>query len=79
MMDIILEYIDRLFTTFFDPQKRVFFGYLITAIFISFLWLIIIKNKNIYVSMKIIFDKKVLLSKSSFSDYSMFMRNKNQK
>jgi len=75
MMDIILEYIDRLYTTFFDPQKRVFFGYLITAIFISFLWLIIIKNKNIYVSMKIIFDKKVLLSKSSFSDYSMFMIN----
>ena len=74
-MDIILEFINRLYTIFFDPQKRVFFGYLITAICISFFWLMIIKNKNIYVSMKMIFDKKVFLSKSSFSDYSMLMIN----
>ena len=74
-MDIILEFINRLYTTFVDPQKRVFLGYLIAAICISFFWLMIIKNKNIYESMKIIFDKKVFFSKSSFSDYSMLMIN----
>jgi hypothetical protein len=46
-MDILHQYIETLSENFFDPKKRVFLGYLLSAFIISFLWLTIVKKEKI--------------------------------
>ena len=46
-MDILHQYIETLSENFFDPKKRVFLGYLLSAFVISFLWLTIVKKEKI--------------------------------
>ena len=74
-MELLNQFTGIINETFFDPQKRVFFGYLVSAFIISILWLTIIKKETIKSSIYKIFDKKIFLSKSAYSDYFLFVIN----
>jgi sterol desaturase/sphingolipid hydroxylase (fatty acid hydroxylase superfamily) len=74
-MDILHQYIETLSENFFDPKKRVFLGYLLSAFVISFLWLTIVKKEKIKQTINKIFDKKVFISKSAQADYILFLLN----
>ena len=63
------------FSEFFNPKKRIFIGYLFSAIVIALLWLVFIRKKNLFQSLKKIFDKTILFSKSAKSDYLLFFFN----
>ena len=74
-MEYAYQILDTIHENFFDPKKRVFVGYLLSAILISFLWLCIVKKKSFMESFHKIFDKKIFLSKSSKADYFLFIIN----
>ena len=74
-MEFLTQIIDTLHENFFDPKKRVFVGYLFSAILISFLWLCIVKRKTLKECFYKIFDKKIFVSKSAKADYLMFIIN----
>lgn len=60
---------------FFNPQKRVFWGYLISALIISIVWLALYKRINLIKSIKIIFSPIVWLSQSARADYFLMILN----
>ena len=60
---------------FLNPKKRIFIGYILSSIFLAFIWLIIFRNKNFSQSIKQIFDKKIFFSRSAKSDYLLFFLN----
>ena len=60
---------------FFNPQKRVFWGYLLSALAIGFLWLFIYKRVNLASAFKQIFSPVVWLSKSARADYLLMIFN----
>ena len=74
-MEFHTQIIDTIYENFFDPKKRVFVGYLFSAIIISFLWLCIVKKKKLTECFHKIFDKKIFLSKSAKADYFLFIIN----
>ena len=74
-MEFFYNFTEIVYNNFSDPQKRIFFGYLISALLISFLWLVFVKKENIKISINTIFDKKVYLSKSAKADYILFIIN----
>ena len=74
-MEFLTQIIDTIYENFFDPKKRVFVGYIFSAILISFLWLCIIKKKTLTECFYKIFDKKIFLSKSAKADYLLFIIN----
>ncbi len=61
---------------FLNPQKRIFLGYLLSALAFAMLWMFLTKNQNLLTSLKIIFSPQIWLSKSSQSDYKIFFINK---
>jgi len=52
---------------FFDPNKRFYFGYIVSSIFIAFLFYYFTKIKT-----KVIFSKKLWFHKSAILDYKYF-------
>ena len=74
-MEFLTQIIDTIYENFFDPKKRVFIGYLLSAVVISFIWLCFVKKNNVVYCLRKIFDKKIFLSKSSKADYFMFLFN----
>ena len=74
-MEFHTQIIDTIYENFFDPKKRVFVGYLFSAIIISILWLCIVKKNTLIQCFHKIFDKKIFLSKSAIADYSLFIIN----
>ena len=75
-MEDIQSYIIKTFEHFGDPRKRVFLGYIFLSIIIAFLWLIFFKKLNYIQSLKKIFNKKILFSKSSKADVILFLINR---
>ena len=61
---------------FLNPRRRLFWGYLISALIIAILWLCIIKKKKIRQALRTIFDRSVWLSKSSRADMTCFIINR---
>ena len=61
---------------FTDPKKRLFFGYVISAFFIAFLWLLFIKKNSVAQSVRNIFTPDIWLSKSSRIDGFCFIINR---
>ena len=61
-MEFLTQIFDTIYENFFDPKKRVFVGYLFSAIIISFLWLCIVKKNTLTQCFHKIFDKKIFLS-----------------
>ena len=74
-MEFHTQIIDTIYENFFDPKKRVFVGYLFSAIIISILWLCIVKKNTLTQCFHKIFDKKIFLSKSAIADYFLFIIN----
>tara|TARA_B100000945_G_scaffold10724_1_gene8452 strand:- start:428 stop:1438 length:1011 start_codon:yes stop_codon:yes gene_type:complete len=60
---------------FFNPQKRIFWGYLLSSIVIAFLWLRLVKKTNLISCVKQIFDPQVWISRSAMADYKVMMIN----
>ena len=74
-MEYLTQIIDTINENFFDPKKRVFVGYLFSAIIISFFWLCVLKKNTLRECFYKIFDKNVFLSKSAKADYTLFIIN----
>jgi sterol desaturase/sphingolipid hydroxylase (fatty acid hydroxylase superfamily) len=71
-----LDFFSNIFEHFSDPKKRIFLGYIFISIGIAFFWLILQKKLSLRQAFWKIFDKKVFFSKSSKSDYSVFVINR---
>ena len=74
-MEFLTQIFDTFDENFFDPRKRVFLGYLFSAIVIAFLWLCVVKKKTLKECFYKIFDKKIFFSKSAKADYILFLFN----
>ena len=74
-MEFLTQIFDTIYENFFDPRKRVFVGYLFSAIVIAFLWLCFVKKKTLKECFYNIFDKKIFFSKSAKADYILFLFN----
>ncbi len=61
---------------FINPRRRLFWGYLFSALIIAILWLCIIKKNRIRQALRTIFDRSVWLSKSSRADMICFVINR---
>lgn len=62
--------------TLLNPQKRIFFGYLLSAVLIAMLWSILVKRDSLSKSINNFFSFKIWWSTSSQSDYKIFLINK---
>ena len=62
-------------TAFFNPQKRIFWGYLLAALSIALLWLMFYQKKDLSLSFKQIFSFKTWLSRSARADYYLMIIN----
>ena len=60
---------------FFNPQKRIFWGYLLSSLVIALLWLRLVDKTNIFSSAKRIFDRQVWISRSAMADYKVMLIN----
>ena len=73
--DFITEYFEALYTLLFDPGKRLFVGYLLTAFLISLGFLVLAKRQSISRACQNIFAKSVWLSASSKVDCKLVFAN----
>lgn len=73
--EALWSYIDELASGFFDPQKRVFWGYLASACLIAFVWLICCKGKTLQQAAGQVFARAAWWSRSARSDYRMMALN----
>ena len=60
---------------FFNPQKRIYWGYLASALFIALLWLSLYRRLSIRRSLKTIFSRESWLSRSARADYLVMLLN----
>ena len=65
-----------LLNEFASPQKRVFVGYLSSAVAIALLWLCVVEKLPLKKAAKKIFDKRIWLSRSSFADFKIILINR---
>lgn len=72
----IYEFLASIFSDFFNPKKRVFFGYLLLSLLIAFAWLIFIRRENLSRAISRVFDGKIFFSNSAKSDYKIFVLNR---
>ena len=70
------DFFINIFEHFTDPRKRIFLGYLLIAIIIAFFWLITFRGLSARQSFKYIFNRKILLSRSSGADLKLFFFNR---
>ena len=76
MIDVFLDFWSGLLSEATNPQKRVFIGYLASALFIAFLWLFFIEKLKIKDATSLIFSKKIWFSKSSKADFKLLLLNR---
>ncbi len=62
-------------SAFFNPQKRIFWGYLLSSFGLAFIWLLLYKRKGLSDSLKQIFSAESWLSKSAKADYFLMIVN----
>lgn len=74
-MNIFYELFGDIFYQFIDPKKRVFICYLLASILIALVWLIFNKKLSFRNSLAKIFNPKIFFSRSSKSDYKIFILN----
>ena len=73
--DFITEYFEALYTLLFDPGKRLFVGYLLTAFLLALGFLVLVKRQSISRACQNIFAKSVWLSASSRVDCKLIFAN----
>ena len=76
MSEIIDVFQSDFLGQFLNPRRRLFWGYLLSAIVIALLWLNLVKKINFRRAFNTIFDPSVLLSKSSRADMICFLINR---
>ena len=76
MIDLVFDFLRGLATEVTNPQKRVFIGYLTSAVCIAFLWLFFVEKLKIKEAAVRIFSKKIWLSKSSKADFKLLLLNR---
>lgn len=69
-------YWQQLLSDLFNPQKRLFLGYLLCALIIAVFWLVIVKRDGFISCFCSIFSKKVWWSASSKLDYQLVLINR---
>ena len=62
-------------SAFFNPQKRIFWGYLLSSLVIALLWLRLVQKISLRSSVKQIFDRQVWVSRSSLADFKVMLIN----
>jgi len=60
---------------FFNPQKRIFWGYLLSSLVIALLWMRLVKKISLRSSVKQIFDRQVWVSRSALADFKVMLIN----
>jgi sterol desaturase/sphingolipid hydroxylase (fatty acid hydroxylase superfamily) len=70
------DFLSGLVSSFTDPQKRVFVGYLLSAWLIAFVWLLWIARANAGEALKTIFSPGDWLSNSARADYLILLFNR---
>ena len=75
MFELYQSFLNEAFQQFFLPQKRLFYGYLILAVLISFIWAIL-KKFSFKRLIFLLFSRKVLWSDSAKADYKLFIINR---
>ena len=68
--------IDEITDTFFSPTKRVFVGYLFSAIVLAFVWLWFVKRQSFQDISQTLFTRKLWWSKTAKIDYLLWVGNK---
>ena len=61
---------------FSDPRKRIFLGYIVLSIIIALIWLLTKRKLSLKDALKYVFNKSILFSKSSRSDFKLFFLNR---
>ena len=76
MIDVFLDFFNGLVSEVTNPQKRVFIGYLFSALCIAFLWLFFVEKHKLKDASSFIFSKQIWLSKSSLADFKLLLLNR---
>jgi iron(III) transport system substrate-binding protein len=76
----IIEQVEQLrisewLPSFFNPQKRIFWGYLLSSLLIALLWLRLVKKINLRKGAIQIFGRHVWTSHSALADYKVMLIN----
>jgi len=74
-MDILADYLDRLVGPLFNPQKRIFIGYLFSALLIALVAAAIANRKSLHQAFATLFARKIWLSRSAIADYKILAIN----
>ena len=76
----MIEWLDIIWSDlasqFFNPKKRLFLGYLLSASVIATIWLCLIKRHSIGSAISTFFDREVWFSRSSRHDLASFLINR---
>ena len=76
MLELTNDYFLNLLNEVINPQKRVFVGYLFSAMVIALLWLCCVEKFSIKTAVKKIFDRRIWFSQSSFNDFKIILINR---
>jgi sterol desaturase/sphingolipid hydroxylase (fatty acid hydroxylase superfamily) len=76
MTDFFTDYFLSLLNEVANPQKRVFVGYLFSAVAVALLWLCVVEKLSPKTAVKKIFDKRIWFSQSSFADFKIILINR---
>ena len=76
MLDVVLDFLSDLILEVTNPQKRIYFGYLSSALCIAFVWLLFVEKLRIREATSFIFSKKIWFSKSSRADFKLLLLNR---
>ncbi len=74
-MDVYFEYLEQVFGPLLNPQKRIFIGYLVSALAIALFVHIAIARATIGKAMSGIFARSIWLSRSATADYTVMIVN----
>ena len=76
MLELFNDYFLSLLNEIANPQKRVFVGYLLSAVVIALLWLCVAEKLSLKTAARKIFDKRIWFSRSSIADFKIILINR---
>ena len=76
MLEVVLDFLSELILEITNPQKRIYVGYLLSALCIAFVWLYFVEKLKVREATSYIFSKKIWFSKSSRADFKLLLLNR---
>lgn len=76
MSEFLNEVLGELGSIFVDPKKRIFIGYLFSALLVAVLWLIFFQRKSLADIKELVFSHSVWFSSSALTDYALLIGNR---